>query len=70
MALVNATDSGTVVGDEKYSGGSDAITVQLGSTPATVKVYDPTVGTSATDTFTSVSSIALSLGDRPVVIEL
>ncbi len=37
-----------VVWDEKYSGGTDAVTVQLGSTLGTVRIYDPTVGTGAT----------------------
>jgi hypothetical protein len=59
-----------VVWDEKYSGGSDAVTVQLGSTVDTVRVYDPTVGTGATQTLSKVSSVSLSLTDHPQVIEL
>ncbi len=59
-----------VVWDEKYSGGTDAVTVQLGSTLGTVRIYDPTVGTGATKTLSNVSSVSLSLGDHPLVIEL
>ncbi len=59
-----------VVWDEKPSGGSDAVTVDLGMMRATVKVYDPTTGTAATQTLHAVSAVPLTLSDHPVVIEL
>ena len=59
-----------VVWDERFTGGSDNVTVHLGATYATVKVYDPTTGTSPTQTLTNVSSVALTLSDRPMIIEL
>jgi len=57
------------VWNERASG-SDAITVNLGATFATVKVYDPTVGTAVTQTLNNVSSVPLTLSDHPVIIEV
>jgi hypothetical protein len=37
---------------------------------ATVKVYDPTTGTSAGQTLHGVTSVPLTLSDHPVVIEI
>ncbi|MBI2948287.1 MAG: choice-of-anchor D domain-containing protein [Verrucomicrobia bacterium] len=56
------------VWNERASG-NNSITVNLGATYATVKVYDPTVGTSATQTLNNVSSVALTLSDHPVILE-
>jgi hypothetical protein len=50
--------------------GSNDITVQLGATFATVKVYDITVGTEAQQTFTQVASVPLSISDHALIIEL
>lgn len=50
--------------------GSCSITLGLGGARESVRVYDPTVGTSPTQTLTNVDSIRLSLSDHPVVIEL
>jgi hypothetical protein len=50
--------------------GTDAVTVTLGGTFPTVTVYDPTVGTAATQTLANVSSVPLTLGDHPVILEL
>lgn len=55
---------------ERFAGGSDKVTVNLGATYATVKVYDPTTGTSPTQTLTNVSSVALTLSNHPVIIEI
>lgn len=59
-----------VVWDERPSGGSDDIVVDLTSSRATVNVYDPTMGTSPTQTLSAVSSVPLTLSDHPVIIEL
>ncbi len=59
-----------VVWDERPSGGSDMVTVDLGMSRATVTVYDPTAGTSPAQTLQSVRMVPLTLGDHPVVIEL
>jgi hypothetical protein len=57
------------VWDEKATG-TDNVTVNLGSTYATVNVYDPTLGTSPTKTLSNVPSIPLTLSDHPVIIEI
>lgn len=49
--------------------GTNSVTVNLGQTFATVKVYDPTVGTSPTQTLSNVSSVSLTLSDHPVILE-
>jgi hypothetical protein len=59
-----------VVWDENESGGSDSVTVNLTTVRAAVKVYDPTMGTSPTQTLSAVSTVTLTLGDHPVIVEL
>jgi hypothetical protein len=59
-----------VVWDERPSGGSDSVGVDLTTARATVNVYDPTEGTSPTQTLHAVSAVALTLGDHPVVLEI
>jgi hypothetical protein len=59
-----------VVWDERPSGGSDAVTVDLGISRAVVTVYDPTTGTSPGQTLHDVNAVPLTLSDHPVVIEL
>jgi hypothetical protein len=58
-----------VVWNERLSG-SDTVTVQLGGTYASVTVYDPTIGTSPTQTLSNVSAVSLTLSDHPLVIEI
>ncbi len=50
--------------------GSDRITVDLGRAYPSVKLYDPTVGTSPIRTLTQVRSLDLTMTDHPFVIEL
>jgi hypothetical protein len=59
-----------VVWDERPAGGTDAVTVSLGSVRSAVKLYDPTTGTVPTKTLSNVSSVALTLSDHPVIIEV
>jgi len=59
-----------VVWSERFTGGSDNVTIYLDATYATIKVYDPTIGTSPTKTLTDVSRVALTLSDHPVIIEI
>jgi len=49
---------------------TDNVTINLGTTYAKVKVYDPTIGTSPTQTLTDVSSVTLTLSDHPVIVEI
>ena len=50
--------------------GTSSVTVNLGSVCPAVNVYDPTVGMTAIQTLTNVSSVPLTLSDHPVVIEV
>ena len=50
--------------------GSNNVTVNLGGTYATVKIYDPTIGTAPTQTLSDVSSVPLTLSDHVMIIEL
>ena len=47
-----------------------SVTVQFGSTYASVSVYDPMSGTAPIETLTDVSAIQLSVTDHPLVIKL
>lgn len=58
------------VWNDRPGGGSDAVTVSLGGTHATVKIYDPTTGTTPTQTLSDASSVSLTLTDHPVIIEI
>jgi hypothetical protein len=58
-----------VIWDENVRG-NDNVRVNLGRTFATVNVYDVTVGTAPTQTFTNISSVSLSLSDHAVIIEM
>ncbi|HJT34010.1 MAG TPA: hypothetical protein VJ783_18335 [Pirellulales bacterium] len=49
--------------------GSCSINVDLGAERESVRLYDPTIGTSPTETLTNLDSVHLSLSDHPVVIE-
>ena len=71
--LLLQKSSGTfelVVWDERPLTGSDAVTVNLTTSRATVTVYDPTTGTAASQTLHGVSSVPLSLSDHPLILEL
>lgn len=71
--LLLQKSSGTfelVVWDEHFSGGSDDVTVDLGKSRSTVRLYDPTTGTAPTRTLTDATSVDVSLGDHPVIIEI
>ncbi len=50
--------------------GSTNITVHLGGTPSSVKVYDPTTGTDPAQVLARVSSVPLTLSNHPVVLEI
>ena len=58
-----------VVWDEQVSGTS-TVKVNLGRAYPSVKVYDPTVGTTPTKTVHNTASLTLTLSDHPVIIEI
>ncbi|HQG48691.1 MAG TPA: hypothetical protein PK373_06340, partial [Sedimentisphaerales bacterium] len=59
-----------VVWGERFTGGSDDVSVNLGTTHAAIRVYDPTIGTSPTQSLASVQSVPLTLTDHPVILEI
>jgi hypothetical protein len=58
-----------IVWAEKATG-SEAIKISLGKKFKSIKIYDPTIGTSANQTLTDVNEVPLLLTDHPLVIEL
>jgi hypothetical protein len=71
--LLLQKSSGTfelLVWDERPTGGSDDVDVDLGHARATVTIYDPTTGTAPTQVLSEVSSVMVTVSDHPVVIEL
>jgi hypothetical protein len=50
--------------------GSDSVTVNLGGAYTGVKVYDPTVGTSATQILSKATTVPLTLSDHPLILEI
>jgi len=59
-----------VVWDERPSGGTDSVTVDLTKPRPKVSTYDPTTGTAPTQTMPGASSVTLTLSDHPVIIEI
>ena len=57
-----------VVWAERFTGGSDEITVNLGVSISSVTVFDPTIRTSPVHSLSNVSSIRLTLSNHPIVI--
>jgi hypothetical protein len=58
------------VWDERPTGGSDSVTVDLRMPRASVTIYDPTLGISPMQTLRAVTSVPLTLTDHPVILEL
>ncbi len=50
--------------------GTDRVTVRLGGSHASVKVYDPTVGTEPVQTLSGIASLDLTLSDHPLIIAI
>ncbi len=58
-----------VLWGECFAGGSHRVAVNLGAQRTTVKMYNPTRGTSATQVLIDVRSVVLALSDHPMIIE-
>jgi hypothetical protein len=58
-----------VLWDERVKG-TDEVTVSLGATYQTVKIYDPTIGTEPVQTPEAVDSLTLTLSDHPLIVEI
>jgi len=59
-----------VVWGERFTGGSDDVTISLGASHAEVRVYDPMTGVTPLRTLAHASSIPLTLSDHPVIVEI
>jgi hypothetical protein len=59
-----------VVWNERFTGGSDTVTVKLGREFPIVNLFDPTAGESPIETLRHITSVTLTLTDHPVVLEL
>jgi len=58
-----------LIWSEKASG-TNSVTVHLGGSCTSVRVYDPTTGTSPAQSLRKFASVPLTLSDHPVVIEI
>jgi hypothetical protein len=58
-----------IVWDERLSG-QDRVTVHLGITPASVRIYDPTIAVEPVQILTNAGSLELTLSDHPVIIAI
>ena len=58
-----------VVWGERFTGGSDDVTVNLGATFPSLSLFDPTIGTSPIQTLSHKNSIALTLSNHPIIIQ-
>jgi hypothetical protein len=58
-----------VVWDERIKA-TDDVRVHLGSKHASVKVFDPTIGTAPSQVLTKVDEVPLTIRDNPVVIKI
>ena len=55
---------------ERFTGGSDEVTVNLGVKCSSVTLFDPTMGIAPVQSLVNTNSISLSLSNHPVIIEI
>ena len=58
-----------IIWDERVKG-EDTVAVRLGRARASVKIYDPTIGTSPLRSLTNSRSVELTLSHHPLVLEI
>jgi hypothetical protein len=58
-----------VWGEAFGSGRTSSITVNLGASYGTVKIYDVTVGPTPAQTLSGASSVSLMINDHPLIVE-
>lgn len=71
--LLLQTSDGTfklVVWGERYEGGEDKVQVKLGKKIKTIKIYDPTKGTTEIEVLNNSDSVSLTLSNHPYIIEI
>jgi hypothetical protein len=59
-----------VLWGERFTGGTDEITLHLDRKFSTVEIFNPTIGTDAVQILEDVQKIDLSLSNHPLIIEL
>jgi hypothetical protein len=59
-----------VVWSERFTGGSDLVTVDLGARYDSVRLFDPTEGATATLNLSDVNAVKVTLTDHPLILEL
>ncbi len=59
-----------LVWDERFTGGSDDVTVKFGAATASATLYDPTTGTSPVKRLSNVDSVGLTLSNHVVIFEM
>lgn len=59
-----------VVWNERFTGGSDKVTVNFGTRVGSLKLFDPTLGASVLEAVKNWHSIDLTLSDHPVILEI
>jgi lysophospholipase L1-like esterase len=59
-----------VVWCERFTGGSEDFEVQLSQRAPSLKVFDPTIGSSPVKTVADAASVSLTLSNHPVIIEI
>ena len=64
-----ATAAGAAISSAKVSG-QDRVTIRLGVTPASVRIYDPTIGVEPAQTLSNTGALNLVLSDHPIVIAI
>jgi hypothetical protein len=75
MALLKANGATDIVvwAEPKISGSTPSpattVTVNLGATYGTVKIFDPLQGTGPIQTLSNVSSTTISVSDHPIIVE-
>lgn len=59
-----------IVWDERASGATDMVNVQLAYTKKSISVFDPTVGTAPIQALTNTNSVPLTLSDHPLILAI
>jgi hypothetical protein len=70
LAKSDGTTDIVVWGESAIGGAASNVTVSLDKTYQTVRVFDPLLGTTATQTLSNVSSVTLAVSDHPLIVEV
>ena len=59
-----------IIWGEKYTGGTDTIDIHFKKRYKSISIYNPLIGTDATQTLSKIKSLKLKLTDHPIIIEI